>query len=52
MYIIEMENGKEIKVELYPEKAPITVENFEKLAAEKFYDGLTFHRVIDRKSVV
>ncbi len=46
MYIIEMENGKEIKVELYPEKAPITVENFEKLAAEKFYDGLTFHRVI------
>ncbi len=41
-----MENGKEIKVELYPEKAPITVENFEKLAAEKFYDGLTFHRVI------
>ena len=46
MYIIEMENGKEIKVELYPEKAPITVENFDKLAAEKFYDGLTFHRVI------
>ncbi len=46
MYIIEMENGKEIKVELYPEKAPITVANFEKLAGEKFYDGLTFHRVI------
>ena len=41
-----MENGKESKLELYPEKAPITVENFEKLAAEKFYDGLTFHRVI------
>lgn len=41
-----MENGKEIKVELYPEKAPITVANFEKLAGEKFYDGLTFHRVI------
>lgn len=46
MYIIEMENGKEIKIELYPEKAPITVENFENLVEEKFYDGLTFHRVI------
>lgn len=46
MYIIEMENGKEIKAELYPEKAPITVKNFEKLVEEKFYDGLTFHRVI------
>ena len=32
--------------ELYPEVAPITVENFEKLASEGFYDGLTFHRVI------
>lgn len=41
-----MENGKEIKIELYPEKAPITVENFENLVEEKFYDGLTFHRVI------
>lgn len=46
MIIIEMENGKEIKLELYPEKAPITVANFEKLVGEKFYDGLTFHRVI------
>ena len=46
MYIIEMENGKEIKLELYPEKAPITVENFENLVSEKFYDGLTFHRII------
>ena len=44
--IIEMENGKQIKLELYPDKAPITVENFEKLAGEGFYDGLTFHRVI------
>lgn len=41
-----MENGKEMKLELYPEKAPITVANFEKLVEEKFYDGLTFHRVI------
>ncbi len=44
--IIEMENGDVMKGELYPETAPITVENFEKLAAEGFYDGLTFHRVI------
>lgn len=46
MIVIEMENGKEIKLELYPEKAPITVANFEKLVGEKFYDGLTFHRII------
>ena len=46
MIIIEMENGKQIKLELYPDKAPITVQNFEKLAGEGFYDGLTFHRVI------
>lgn len=43
---IEMENGDIMTGELYPEIAPITVENFEKLANEKFYDGLTFHRVI------
>jgi len=42
-----MENGKEIKLELYPEKAPTTVENFLKLAKEGFYDGLIFHRVIE-----
>jgi len=46
MVIIEMENGKKIKLELYPEVAPITVENFEKLVKEGFYDGLIFHRVI------
>lgn len=46
MVIIEMENGKQIKIELYPEIAPITVENFEKLVNSKFYDGLCFHRVI------
>lgn len=44
--IIEMENGKTMALELYPEKAPITVENFEKLASSGFYDGLIFHRVI------
>lgn len=41
-----MENGKEIKLELYPEKAPITVENFLELVKSGFYDGLIFHRVI------
>ncbi len=46
MIIIEMENGKKIKLELYPEQAPITVANFEKLVSEHFYDGLIFHRVI------
>ena len=46
MVVIELENGKEIEIELYPDIAPITCENFEKLIADKFYDGLTFHRVI------
>lgn len=46
MVVIEMENGKKIKLELYPEVAPITVENFIKLVKEGFYDGLIFHRVI------
>ena len=44
--IIEMMNGDVLKGELYPEIAPITVENFEKLANGGFYDGLIFHRVI------
>lgn len=43
---IEMENGGVIKLELYPEYAPITVQNFVDLANKKFYDGLIFHRVI------
>ncbi len=46
MVIIEMENGKKMKLELYPEIAPITVENFETLVKKGFYDGLIFHRVI------
>ena len=41
-----MENGDTIKAELYPDVAPITVENFVKLVKEGFYDGLTFHRII------
>ena len=46
MVVIEMENGKKIKLELYPEVAPITCANFEKLVKEGFYNGLIFHRVI------
>ena len=44
---IEMENGGVIKLELYPDVAPITVENFVKLVNEGFYNGLIFHRVIE-----
>lgn len=43
---IEMENGGIIRAELYPETAPITVENFVKLIEDRFFDGLIFHRVI------
>ena len=46
MIKITMENGKEIKLELYPDKAPKTVENFLSLVNKGFYNGLTFHRVI------
>ena len=44
--VIEMEDGGVMKGELYPEIAPKTVENFEKLVNAGFYDGLIFHRVI------
>ena len=44
---IEMVDGGIILVELYPEIAPITVKNFQKLVSEKFYDGIIFHRVIE-----
>ncbi len=46
MVIMELENGDVVKLELYPQYAPKTVANFEKLVAAGFYDGLTFHRVI------
>lgn len=44
---IEMENGKKMVFTLDPVNAPITVENFEKLAKAHFYDNLIFHRVIE-----
>ena len=43
----EMENGDVMKVELYPEVAPNTVNNFISLVNKGFYDGLIFHRVIN-----
>jgi len=43
---IRLAGGGEVQLEFYPEEAPNTVANFEKLANEGFYNGLTFHRVI------
>ena len=42
----EMENGKTFKAELYPDKAPNTVNNFLSLVQKGYYDGLIFHRII------
>lgn len=44
---IKMQDGGIMRGELYPDIAPITVENFKKLIEEKFFDGLIFHRVIE-----
>ena len=44
---VTMENGESFVIELCPEQAPITCENFLKLVKSGFYNGLTFHRVID-----
>ena len=43
---ITMDSGKTIRLELYPEIAPMTVENFLDLVNKGFYNGLTFHRII------
>lgn len=43
---IKMADGGQIKLELYPDIAPVTTENFVKLANSGFYNGLIFHRVI------
>ena len=43
---ITMDSGKTIRLELYPEIAPVTVENFLDLVKKGFYNGLTFHRII------
>ncbi|MCR5485254.1 MAG: peptidylprolyl isomerase [Clostridiales bacterium] len=44
---VTMESGDSFIIELYPEYAPETVANFLKLVGEGFYNGLTFHRVVD-----
>ena len=46
IFTIELENGQVMTGELYPEKAPNTVNNFIALANSGYYDGLSFHRVI------
>lgn len=46
MVVIDVKGKGKIKIELDRSQAPITVDNFEKLVKEGFYDGLTFHRVI------
>lgn len=43
---MDLEGGGSIVLELYPESAPKTVENFKHLVSQKFYDGLTFHRAV------
>lgn len=46
MVEITMKDGGKMQLELYPDVAPVTVENFVKLVNDGFYDGLTFHRII------
>ena len=47
MATLTLEDGNEILIYLYPDKAPNTVANFISLANSGFYDGLTFHRVVE-----
>ena len=47
MVVMKIKDFGTIKLELYPEAAPITVANFENLVKEGFYDGLIFHRIIE-----
>lgn len=44
---VTMENGGEFVIELFADKAPITVNNFVFLARDGFFDGVTFHRVLE-----
>ncbi|HNA90426.1 MAG TPA: peptidylprolyl isomerase [Anaerolineales bacterium] len=44
---VEMEKGGQFKIELYPDKAPITVNSFIFLSCKGFFNGVTFHRVLD-----
>lgn len=44
--VMELQDGREIKLKLYPDAAPESVNNFVKLVGQNYYDGLCFHRVI------
>ena len=44
--VIELEDERKILIELYPDIAPLSVKNFQKLVKEEFYNGVIFHRVI------
>lgn len=44
---VKMQNGGEFVIQLYPDKAPLTVNSFVFLARQHFYDGVTFHRVLE-----
>lgn len=44
--VIDLEKGGQVKILLHEKEAPGTVANFEKLANEQFYNGLTFHRIV------
>src|SRR2546427_9800133 len=44
--VLTLENGGEIRIELFPADAPRHVDNFVKLASRGFYDGQRFHRVV------
>jgi cyclophilin family peptidyl-prolyl cis-trans isomerase len=44
---VKMENGGEFVIQLYPEQAPVTVNSFVFLANQGYFDGVSFHRVID-----
>ncbi len=45
--LVEMENGEDFVLELYPEYAPQTVQNFVDLVTDGFYDGVGFHRIVE-----
>ena len=45
--VVKMENGKSFTIRLHSKKAPITVNSFVFLAREGFFDGVSFHRVLD-----
>lgn len=47
LVVIEMENGGLIEIELFPDQAPVTVNNFLGLVKSGFYEGVIFHRVIE-----